>query len=290
MSGAPRIIDAHAHADWLGHDLTHTLANMDQYGIDRAWLLSWECPEDEYPPTPSLFYREPGGPIPFARAVSYCERAPGRFVLGYCPDPRRPDAVTRLQAARDIYGVQVCGELKLRMVLDNPDALRLFRYCGSVGMPVTVHIDYEHPTGHSSPRPNWWYGGGVEALERALIACPETTFLGHAPGFWAHISGSGVEVDNPYPTGPVTPDGLVPRLLRTYPNLWCDLSAGSAHNALSRDMAFGREFVLEFQDRLLYARDQFDNIHQELLNAFDLPSGALAKIMAGNALRLAPVA
>ena len=28
-----------------------------------------------------------------------------------------------------------------------------------------------------------WYGGTIENLERALRSCPETRFIGHAPGF-----------------------------------------------------------------------------------------------------------
>ena len=84
------------------------------------------------------------------------------------------------------------------------------------------------------------------------------------------------------------PGGRVPELLRTYPNLCADLSAGSALTALSRDPGFAQDFLLEFQDRLLYARDSFDNRMQEFLSSLDLPAGALAKIFAGNALRLAP--
>ena len=34
----------------------------------------------------------------------------------------------------------------------------------------------------------YWYGGGIDCLERLLQKCPETNFLGHAPGFWCHIS------------------------------------------------------------------------------------------------------
>ena len=64
----------------------------------------------------------------------------------------------------------------------------MFRFCGERGLPVTVHIDYEFDTGRKYPRPNWWYGGGIEAYERAVCACPETKFISHAPGFWAPIS------------------------------------------------------------------------------------------------------
>ena len=285
-----RIIDAHNHPDWHGHNLPRFLANMAQYNIERTWLFTWECPGHEYDPQyNSVFCTESSGyPIPFARCLEYGRQAPGRFVLGFAPDPRRPDAIDRLEAAIAIHGVRLYGELKLRMMYDDLDALRVYRFCGRRGLPVTVHIDYEFDTGYRYPRPNWWYGGGIAPFRRAVAACPETTFIGHAPGFWAHISGDDQFDKVPYPTGPVLPGGVLPEMLRTYPNLYADLSAGSAHGALSRDTSFGREFLIEFQDRLLYARDYFDNRMQELLNSLDLPEPVLTKIYAGNALRLVP--
>ncbi len=282
------IIDSHNHPDWHGHDLGAVLANMAKFKIDVTWLLSWECPPDEYEQGSFAIPQSAAasGPIPFARCLSYAERAPGKFVLGYAPDPRRPEALDQLNAAVAIYGVRVYGELKLRMMYDNRDALRMFRECAKLQLPVTVHLDYEFDTGAKYPRPNWWYGGGIEAFERAIQACPETIFCGHAPGFWAHLSGDGQHDQAAYPAGKVTPGGKIIAMLRQYPNLYCDLSAGSGHNALNRDPAFARDFLLEFQDRILYARDDFDNRHQNLLNSLDLPREALSKIYSGNALRL----
>jgi predicted TIM-barrel fold metal-dependent hydrolase len=174
------------------------------------------------------------------------------------------------------------------MMYDNWDAIRLYRFCGEKGLPVTVHIDYEFDTGRRYPRPNYWYGGGIEAFERAIKACPETIFLGHAPGFWAHISGDDKYDKEAYPKGKVLPGGKLIDMLRKYPNLYCDISAGSGCNALSRDPEFAIKFLTEFQDRVLYARDYFDNIHQEFLNGLGLPKEVLEKIYSGNALKLVP--
>ena len=283
------IIDAHNHPDWHHHDLPRYLENMARYNIDKTWLLSWECPVDEYSPSYNkVGITSPRGPIPFARCLHYKEQEPTKFVLGYAPDPRRPDAIDQLQAAIEVHKVRLYGELKLRMMYDNPDALRMYRFCGQRGLPVTVHIDYEFDTGSSYPRPNWWYGGGIEAFERAIRACPETTFIGHAPGFWAHISADGQFDQASYPEGPVVPGGRVIDMLRSCPNLYADLSAGSALNALQRDPSFALDFVLEFQDRLLFARDYFDNRLQAFLQSLDLPAPVAAKIYSENALRLVP--
>lgn len=288
------IIDAHSHPDWHGHNMDKTIANMDQFRIDKTWLLTWESPRDEYNwhfgyATPSQILGTKHGPIPFCRALSYVERAPDRFVLGYAPDPREPEAIDKLQAGVEIYGVRVCGELKLRMMYDNRDAIRMFKFCGEKKLPVTIHIDYEFDSGSKYPRPNYWYGGGIDAFERAIRQCPETIFLGHAPGYWAHISGDDRYDKESYPDGPVEPGGKVPEMLRNYPNLYCDLSAGSARIALSRDPVHAKEFIDEFQDRLLYARDCFDNKHQEFINSLDLSQEILDKIYYQNALKLVPL-
>lgn len=284
------IIDVHNHADWHGHDLNSFLDNMKRYNIDKTWILSWIAPSDEYDPNTIKAFPEsgPGGPVPFARCLSYAERAPEKFVLGYAPDPRRPEAIDQLQAAISIYGVRVYGELKLRMMYDNPDAIRMYRFCGEKGLPVLVHIDYEFETGYRYPRPNWWYGGGIDAFERAIQACPETTFIGHAPGFWAHISGDTQYNKVSYPSGKVEPGGKLIDMLNKLPNLYCDTSAGSGCNALKRDPEFAKDFLIEFQDRILYGRDYFDNVHQEFINSLDLPTEVLEKIYSGNALKLVP--
>ena len=65
----------------------------------------------------------------------------------------------------------------------------------------------------------------IEAFERAVSACPETTFIAHAPGFWAHISGDGRFEKETYPEGPVLPGGKAVKMLREYTNLYADLSA-----------------------------------------------------------------
>lgn len=286
------IIDDHNHPAWYGYHLKKFIENMDENHIDITWLLSWETPRDEYEPS---FYNHsvpepgPGGPVPFSLCREFAAQAPERFILGYAPDPRRADAVDRLDFAVRTYGVRVCGELKLRMMYDNPDAIRMYHYCGKHHLPVLMHFDYEFDTGASYPRPNWWYGGGIGTLERAAASCPETVFIGHAPGFWAHISGDDQYKTNPYPEGKVLPGGKLVELLRQYPNIYCDISAGSGLNALKRDPEFAKSFFDEFQDRILYGRDYFDSCHQEFLNGLGLPKTVLDKIYSGNALKLVPI-
>lgn len=281
------IIDAHNHPDWHGHNLERTLQNKQSHGIDRTWLLSWEAPDDEWDPVyGGVFLASPGGPIPFAHCLEYQLAAPDRFVLGYAPDPRRPGAIDRLRAAIDLHGVQVYGELKLRMMCDNLDALQMFRFCGERGLPVVVHIDYALPAASRYPRDNWWYGGGIEPFGRAVAACPETVFIGHGPGFWAHISDDDFFSRTAYPTGPVCGTGQVVQLMREHPNLWADLSAESGRNALMRDPEHAVRFLLEFRERLLFARDSFNGRLMEALTTLSLPVSAMEQLLSANAQRL----
>lgn len=284
------IIDIHGHADWCGHDFKKYIANMERYNIDITWILTWESPRDDYGPVVDSRLsptKNEFGPVPFANCLSYVERAPEKFILGYAPDPRRPDAIDVLDAAIEIHGVQVYGELKVRMMFDNLDALRMYRFCGKKGLPVLIHMDYELPRQDTRMQwDTWWYGGGMDPYERAIQACPETIFIGHGPGFWAHISGDDKYSKEAMPEGPVLPGGRISEMLRKYPNFFCDISAGSGHNALSRDLEFTKDLLIEFQDRIMYGRDYFDNIHQELLNSLGLPETVLEKLYFKNALKL----
>ncbi len=288
------MIDAHNHADWYAVTCENFIRDMDENGIDVTWLLSCEIPEGEYNPSEvSLFpciFGSDRTCVPFERALPYVEKYPDRFVLGFAPDPRRPDALDRLKYAVKAYGVRVCGEVKFRMMVDNFDAVALFRWCGENGLPVTVHLDYPIPHGDGHyPRPNYWYGGDIDTLERAMIACPDTVFLGHAPGFWSHISGDDQGLTKSYPQGKVLPGGKVLRLLDKYPNLYCDISAGSGNNALSRDPEFAKKFLTDYADRILYARDTFFKLHKEFLLSLGLAQETLDKIFYKNALKLVPL-
>ncbi|OGV48119.1 MAG: hypothetical protein A2017_04045 [Lentisphaerae bacterium GWF2_44_16] len=88
--------------------------------------------------------------------------------------------------------------------------------------------------------------------------------------FWSEISGDVTdEIRNGYPKGPITEGGALLRLLREYPNLYGDISAGSGYNALTRDADLGYSFLEEFQDKLLFGTDiaspKNDHRHAEFL-------------------------
>lgn len=284
-----KIIDAHNHIDFHGFSVGKAVENMDRHGISQAWLLSWEAPEDEIDQT---MYRRAFHPdlncLPFLRISEALKEYPDRFIGGYCPDPRSIGALEKLEVAYHSYHVKVCGELKVRMVYDSPDGIELFRFCGRYHLPVVLHIDYPIGTGNGSnfPRGNYWYGGGIEALERLLRKVPETIFIGHAPGFWSHISADDLFASFIYPKGPVLQKGKIVQLFEDYENLYADLSAESALNALQRDLGFTKEFLDRFQDRLLFARDCYSSDLYNFLEALPLSDSIREKIYWKNAEKL----
>jgi predicted TIM-barrel fold metal-dependent hydrolase len=187
------------------------------------------------------------------------------------------------------------GEITANIALDDPRNINLCRQCGHHSLPVLFHI-----TGPGRGVYGLYDEVGSPRLERLLQGARDTTIIGHAPGFWAEISGEAAPEDRfIYPTGSVAGGGSLPRLLRSYPNLYADISARSGLNALRRDREFGIRFLNEFQDRILFGTDvcfadpEGDiptlGYLRELLSSGKIDPGVFAKITGGNALRILPL-
>jgi predicted TIM-barrel fold metal-dependent hydrolase len=284
------IIDAHQHVNWHGHNIDAVVANMDEHNIDKAWVLTWEAQESEVDGVYWNAFDPRRICMPLEDVLDACRKYPDRFIPGYAPDPRDPKSLGRLESAVRMFNIKIYGEWKFRVLVDSPECIKLFRRCGELKLPAVIHLDVPFlPPNDPSKYFQYWYGGTLENLERALAACPDTVFLGHGPGFWRYLSGDGAERAEIYPDGELTPGGRIAPLMRQYPNLWCDLSAGSAHRALSRDRQFSVSFLIEFQERILFARDYFDGIMYELLKSLELDSSVEEKIFSGNATKLVAI-
>jgi predicted TIM-barrel fold metal-dependent hydrolase len=291
-------IDSHQHVYWHGRDAAGLVADMDAHRIDRAWLLSWEVlPHEDEPAYHAVLNplhlrtdgTHPG--IPLADLVRARDAYPERFVLGYCPHPQHRTAPRLFEAAVTIHGARVCGEWKFRMCFDDPRCLEVYRAAGRHGCPVVLHLDVPYladPKGGTPVYQPSWYGGTIDNLERALDACPDTNFIGHAPGFWREISGDAATDPAAYPQGPIAPGGRLSGLFDRHPNLYADLSAGSALTALRRDPAHARGFLTRLADRLLFGRDFYGGDLLDFLETLDVPAPVLNKIFHDNAARLVP--
>lgn len=243
-------IDIHAHVSafpeispftFLSSD--ELIAMYDQLNIEIGVLLPIVSPEGNH----AQLSNE--GTILAAR------EHPDRFVWFCNVDPRSIDntADCDLSQLLEYYkklGARGLGELTSNLYFDDPKMDNLFTHCEACDMPVLFHI---------SPQPNAYYGAvdelGLPRLEKMLKKHPNLKFIGHSQPFWSEMSADNTEeLRNTYPQGPVKP-GRITELLRKYDNLYCDLSAGSGANALTRDVEHAISFLNEFQDRILYGCD-----------------------------------
>jgi len=291
-----KIIDTHQHVFWHGKDDAGLVADMDEQGIGLAWLLTWEIPEYPRSAESTEFARvlnpervradgsHPG--ILLEDLLVARRNHPGRFLLGYCPDPALSDACDLFETACEMHGVRICGEWKFRMLIDDPRSLELFRAAGRRRAPVVLHLDVPYLPPSGGKHVSQWYGGTVENLVRALDACPETIFIGHAPGFWRELGAGADREEATYPKGAISGPGRIFELFDSFPHLYADLSAGSAFLALRRDRGFAREFLCRYADRLLFARDYYGGELFNFLRSLELPGEVIKKILGDNALRL----
>ncbi len=247
------LIDVHVHASRVPGPRrpdgsryptpAELLPQMDEAGIDRAVLLSSASPECKR------------HCVPPQDVLDMCAAHPERFIPFANLDPRmvgnspESDFAPLLQHYKEA-GCRGIGEYCPNLPLDDPLNMNLFKHVEEAGLPLTFHL---------APAIGGYYGCfdevGLPRLERVLKACPSLTLLGHSQPFWAEISRDVSEDNrNTYPSGPVEP-GRVVQLMREYPNLHGDLSAGSGHNAINRDPEFGCQFLEEFQDRLYFGTD-----------------------------------
>ena len=276
---AGRFIDVHTH---IGQCWNHTreltaeglLRWMDEHEVARAVVMPVVSPEaSTYPLTPDfvLAQTKPHRDrlIPFCVVDPRTTYTGGRHGLKYM--------LTRYAE----QGAKGFGEHKPGVPIDHPGSMELYAVCGELKLPVLFHLDEQRNTDEA----------GLPGLEKVLKTNPETTFIGHGPGWWASISGDVTTPDlGKYPTGPVAPGGAIDRLMEKYPNLFGDLSADSGAGALSRDAKFGREFLIRRADRLMFGTDYLSpgqNVPQfDVLTKLDVPADVRAKVYMGNARRV----
>jgi predicted TIM-barrel fold metal-dependent hydrolase len=139
------------------------------------------------------------------------------------------------------------GEQKEHVPLNDPQLESVIQLCDELNWPITIHFQ-DGQKGYNQ--------GLADHLEYYLKKYRRVRILAHAQTWWAHISADVPPPEETlYPKGPVKPGGLADRLLSDYPNLYADLSAGSAYNALTRDEAFTAGFLQRHRKQLVFASD-----------------------------------
>lgn len=250
-------IDIHAHVTPYKHllyphatgypmlDDADLIAFYDEINVERGVLLPLLSPEYH-------FYQCTNQEMKLM-----ADKHPDRFIWFCNIDPRMSgnNPKTDFSAMLNFYkelGAKGLGELTANMPIDDPLMDNLFYHCAECDMPVTIHLaPISAPYGYYGIKDDL----GLPRLEKMLKKYPKLKIFGHSQLFWAEISSDVDEVSRlGYPTGKVT-DGRIAHLLREYPNLYCDVSAGSGLNALRRDPEYAARFIEEFSDRLMYGID-----------------------------------
>ncbi len=273
---ASKYIDVHTHVGtiWNGNkELTPSLLVrwMDEHDVEKAVVLPLTSPES------SSFLCLTEGALQAAkefpdRLIPFCSIDPRTSVVG---GARGFETIIRRYVD---LGAKGFGEHKVGLDFDDPLMMQIYEVCEKIGIPLLFHMD----TIRGKDQP------GLPRLAHALATFPKLAFIGHGPGWWASISGDAKASDfmGSAPR-PVTPGGAIDKLMETYPNLWGDLSAGSGAQALSRDPAFGREFLIRRQNRLLFGTDYLQPgqpVPQfQILESLNLPSDVQRKIFRKNA-------
>ena len=220
------------------------LSMWDDLGIDRGVVLP-------------LVHHEIGAILQTTENVLDIAANYGDRIIPFCNlDPRycynNPgvDFTPVLEHYKEL-GCKGVGEMTSNLPWDDDRVLNLLGHIEKAGLPMVFHV---------ASRDRGMYGLvdelGLPKLEKVLDMFPGLPFIGHSMAFWSAIDGGVSEEDwMGYPTGPVREGGRLIELLRRYDNLWCDISAGSGFNAISRDLEFGYWFLEEFQDRILFGTD-----------------------------------
>lgn len=278
----PRYDDCHAHLGqmWGNRkplDAKGLLYFMDAHGIERAVVLPLISPEAwDHPLSTDFVLRE---------TLAHRDR-----LIPFCSIDPRTINLPNFEAKKDLLkryrdaGARGFGEHKPGVAIDDPRNLELFRACAELQLPMLLHLD----THRNVDQP------GLPGFEKVLKEIPEGTFIAHAQGFWASISGELTAAQmQGYPKGAVHPHGAIDRLMDAHPNLYGDLSAGSGANAIGRDPAFGKAFLERRQERLLFGTDYLapgQLVPQfELFESLGIESTARESIFRGNARRLFPI-
>lgn len=242
-------IDIHAHAVAFPEyamcfcSAEEVIELYDNLNIEKGVLLPLCAAEGQYTPITSEA----------AKYVS--DKYPERF-LWFCDiDPRalNNSPTTNLAPLFEHYkklGAKGVGEVTCQLYADDPCLDNMYSYAEEYEMPVLFHLHTKFGGSYGLVDEK-----GLPRLEKMLRKHPKLNFIGHSAAFWSEISCDCPEEQRGgYPTGKVK-EGSISRLLREYPNFWCDISAGSGANALMRDEEFTQGFIEEFSDRILYGCD-----------------------------------
>jgi predicted TIM-barrel fold metal-dependent hydrolase len=229
------VIDIHQHTDYSGRTDEQMIAHQRKMGVTHSILLP-----------AGRFFNLEAGVSGNERAVEVATRLPSEYSYF-------ANEVPYLTGAREVIrhslqtGAIGIGEQKFMVDSDSRAVMLVAELAEEFNVPVLLHFQFDR------------YNTGLERFVHILEKFPKVNFIGHAQTWWANIDAKADQAVL-YPKGPVTAGGLTDRLLRDYPNMFSDTSAGSCLNALLRDEDHTRGFLERHQDKLLFGSDCNDAV------------------------------
>lgn len=224
------------------------LKRMDMEGIDKSVLLPLVNPEL------MDFYGASGN----QECLEAARKHPDRFIAFCSIDPRimintDDNGIMRLLKVYQELGCKGIGEVCASLWIDDIRYQRLFYNAGEAGMPMIFHFKSENLNSYGAVDDL-----GLPRFEKMVKMFSKTIFAGHSPVFWNEISADVTEENrNGYVKGAIAEKGRLWKMFAENKNLYGDISAGSAHCALSRDPETGYEFLEKFNTQVFFGTDRF---------------------------------
>jgi predicted TIM-barrel fold metal-dependent hydrolase len=258
-----RLIDLHQHVGFREDYLRRNMRIMDAVGVGTAVNLSG-----------GTTTHAPGKPSEFEQNKRLADRLfPGRYVLymnldysgwdepGFAEQAaRQVEEGARLGAGgfkqEKSLGLYLRDKAGKLLRVDDPKLDGVWRRCGELGLPVSIHVADPHafwlPYNSSNERwkelkdhPHWWFGDPAKfprfeellaALDRVISRHPQTTFV------CVHFANNAEDLE------------WVERALDRHPNMMADLAARIPEIG-RHDPAAVRRLFLKHQDRIVFATD-----------------------------------
>ena len=240
------IIDIHQHTNYAGRSNEQLLAHQRKMGISKTILLPAGTPSfglsTHKGATNGLQAKCGVNSVCYDLAKQY----PKEFTFGANEVPDLPDATKEIEKYLKL-GAPVIGELKFGVACDSQEMQKIYQLAKAYSVPVLMHWQFE------------MFNYNFENFHKMLEKYPKVNFIGHAQTWWANIDKNHTDQKVLYPKTKVTPGGITDRLLRDYPNMYGDLSAGSGLLSMTRDEDQSRQFLARHQDKLLYGSDCDDS-------------------------------
>jgi hypothetical protein len=184
-----------------------------QHQKDLGALLTVLLPSDGY----NDLTAKVTGP---EEAYQFCRKHEGFLFAANAPNWK--EDMQDIVAGYLDKGAKLIGEIKFDSPGDSSDLWAYAEVAQQYKVPILIHFQH-------------CKGTRLKGFEKTLQRFPDVNFIGHATQWWNER------------------DGITNKLMKKYPNLYGDISAGSGYAALTKDGA--AKFLYKYQDRLLFGSD-----------------------------------